>query len=489
MSENKVEADSNKKRVRRERIPRQKLPEQEPEVRNKNFNEVALGFDEELAVKEASRCLQCKKPFCIDGCPVNIDIPAFIQLIVDGDYIGAARKIKEDNSLPAICGRVCPQEVQCEETCVLGRRDEPVAVGSLERFVADYERDNNAIEMPPIPEPTGKNVAVVGSGPAGLTAAGELAKMGHKVKVFEALHKPGGVLLYGIPEFRMPKDVLGAEVEYVKDLGVEIEVNAPVGRLYNVDELLDEGFDAVFVAIGAGAPFFLGVPGENLLGIYSANEFLTRINLMAAYRFPESDTPIIVGEKVAVIGAGNTAMDAARSALRLGHKEVSIVYRRTREEMPAREAEIEHALEEGIKFDILTAPIEFSGDENGWVKTMRCLRMELGEPDESGRRRPVPIEGSEFDMPVDIVVNAIGSNINQLLAKATPGLEVGRRGEIIIEEETGSTTKDAVYAGGDVVTGTATVISAMGAGKIAAKAINEYLMGTSESSEEYESSE
>ena len=484
MSENKVESDATEKRGRRERIPRQKLPEQEPEVRNKNFNEVALGFDEELAVKEASRCLQCKKPFCIDGCPVLIDIPAFIQMIVEKDFIGSARKIKEENSLPAICGRVCPQEVQCEETCVLSRRGEPVAIGNLERFVADYERDKNAIEMPPIPEPTGKNVAVVGSGPAGLTAAGELAKMGHKVKIFEALHKPGGVLLYGIPEFRMPKDVLGAEVEYVKDLGVEIEVNAPVGRLYNVDELLTEGFDAVFVAIGAGAPFFLGVPGENLLGIYSANEFLTRINLMAAYRFPESDTPIIVGEKVAVIGAGNTAMDAARSALRLGPKEVSIVYRRTREEMPAREAEIEHALEEGIKFDILTAPIEFSGDENGWVKTMRCLRMELGEPDESGRRRPVPIEGSEFDMPVDIVVNAIGSNINQLLAKATPGLEVGRRGEIIIEEETGATTKDAVYAGGDVVTGTATVISAMGAGKIAAKAINEYLMGKSESSEE-----
>jgi glutamate synthase (NADPH/NADH) small chain len=413
---------------------------------------------------------------------VRIDIPAFLQLIVEGDYIGSARKIKEENSLPAICGRVCPQEVQCEETCVLSRRDEPVAIGSLERFVADYERDKDAIEMPPIPEPTGKSVAVVGSGPAGLTAAGELAKMGHRVKIFEALHKPGGVLLYGIPEFRMPKDVLGAEVEYVKDLGVEIEVNAPVGRLYNVDELLDEGFDAAFIAIGAGAPFFLGVPGENLLGIYSANEFLTRINLMAAYRFPESDTPIIIGDKVAVIGAGNTAMDAARSALRLG-QDVSIVYRRTREEMPAREAEIEHALEEGIKFVTLTAPISFSGDEDGWVKAMTCIKMELGEPDESGRRRPVPIEGSEFDMPVDIVVNAIGSNINQLLAKATPGLEVGGRGEIIIEEETGKTSKEAVYAGGDVVTGTATVISAMGAGKTAAEAIHEYLMGKSEDSE------
>ncbi|HIE25686.1 TPA: NADPH-dependent glutamate synthase [Candidatus Poribacteria bacterium] len=480
----KVESDATKKGSRRTRIPpRQKVPEQEPHVRNKNFNEVALGYDEALAVKEASRCLQCKKPLCVDGCPVNIDIPAFIELIVQGDYIGAARKIKEDNSLPAICGRVCPQEVQCEETCVLGRRGEPVAIGNLERFVADYERDKNAIEMPPIPEPTGKNIAIVGSGPAGLTAAGELAKLGHKVKIFEALHKPGGVLLYGIPEFRMPKDVLGAEVEYVKELGVEIELNAPVGRLYNVDELLDEGFDAVFVAIGAGAPFFLGLEGENLLGIYSANEFLTRINLMGAYRFPEYDTPVIVGEKVVVIGAGNTAMDAARSALRLGPKEVSIVYRRTREEMPAREAEIEHALEEGIKFITLTAPIGFSGDENGWVKTMKCIKMELGEPDESGRRRPVPIEGSEFDMPVDTVVNAIGSNINQLLAKATPGMETGGRGEIIIDEETGKTSKEGVYAGGDVVTGTATVISAMGAGKRAAKAIHEYLMGKTGSPE------
>jgi len=478
MSENEnVESDATGKGSRRARIPRQKMVEQEPQVRNKNFNEVALGYNEELAVKEASRCLQCKKPLCIDGCPVNIDIPAFVQLIVDKDFIGAARKIKEDNSLPAICGRVCPQEVQCEQTCVLSRRYEPVAIGNLERFVADYERDNNAIEMPPIPAPTGKRVAVVGSGPAGLTAAGELAKLGHKVKIFEALHKPGGVLLYGIPEFRMPKAVLGAEVGYVKDLGVEIEVNAPVGRLYNVDELLDGGYDAVFISIGAGAPFFLGVPGENLLGIYSANEFLTRINLMTAYRFPASDTPIIVGEKVAVIGSGNTAMDAARSALRLGPKEVSIVYRRTREEMPARAAEIEHAIEEGIKFITLTAPVSFSGDEKGWVKAMRCIKMELGEPDESGRRRPVPMEGSEFDMPVDIVVNAIGSNINPLLAKATPGLNTGRRGEIIIDEATGATNRKGIYAGGDVVTGTATVISAMGAGKRAAKAIHEYLMG------------
>ena len=452
------------------------MPEQAPEVRAKNFNEVALGYDDELAVSEAKRCLQCKKPLCVDGCPVLIDIPAFIKLVAEGDFIGAARKIKEDNSLPAICGRVCPQEVQCEETCVLSAKYEPIAIGTLERFVADYEREKNAVEVPPIPEPTGKKVSVIGSGPAGLTCAGELARMGHKVKIFEALQKPGGVLLYGIPEFRMPKDVLQAEIEYVQKLGVEIELNAPIGRLYNVEELLDDGYDAVFVGTGAGAPHFLGTPGENLLGIYSANEFLTRVNLMKAYCFPEYDTPIFVGKRVAVIGAGNTAMDAARSALRLGPEAVYIVYRRTRTEMPAREAEIEHALEEGIKFEVLTAPTEFTGDENGWVKSMKCIRMQLGEPDDSGRRRPVPIEDSEFEMPIDTVINAIGSSINTVLAKATPDIEVGGRGEILIEEDTGATSKNGVYAGGDVVTGTATVILAMGAGKTAAIAIHEYLM-------------
>ncbi|MFQ6040043.1 MAG: NADPH-dependent glutamate synthase, partial [Candidatus Poribacteria bacterium] len=387
-------------------IPRQKMLEREPQERIKNFNEVALGYDEKLAVFEALRCLNCKRPRCVEGCPVRIDIPAFLKLIVKRDFIGAARKIKEANSLPAICGRVCPQEAQCEKECVLGRKDEPVAIGNLERFVADYEREHNAVEIPLLKEPTGKRVAVVGSGPAGLTAASELAKMGHKVKIFEALHKPGGVLLYGIPEFRMPKKVLEAEIKYLKKLGVEIETNAPVGMLYDIDELLDGEFDAVFVATGAGAPHLLDIEGENLLGIYSANEFLTRVNLMGAYRFPEYDTPVIVGEKVAVIGAGNTAMDAARSALRFGTREVSIVYRRTRQEMPAREAEIEHAIEEGVKFITLTAPTEFLGDDEGWVKTMKCIRMKPGEPDESGRRRPIPIEGSEFEMPVDTVINA-----------------------------------------------------------------------------------
>lgn len=459
----------------KKRIPRQKMPEQDPKERIKNFNEVPYGYTEELAKLEAERCLQCKKPKCVEGCPVEVDIPGFIKFIKDGDFIGAARKIKEKNALPAICGRVCPQEVQCESKCILGKKDEPVAIGRLERFAADYEREKGEIYIPEKAPKTGKKVAIVGSGPAGLTVAGDLILLGHEVTIFEALHKPGGVLVYGIPEFRLPKRIVEAEIEYLKSLGVKIEVNAVIGRIKTVDELLKE-FDAVFLGLGAGLPLFLNVPGENLCGIYSANEYLTRSNLMKAYLFPEYDTPISKGRRVAVIGAGNVAMDAARTALRLGAEEVHIVYRRSRDEMPARKEEIHHAEEEGIIFDLLTNPVRFIGDERGWVKEMECIKMELGEPDASGRRRPIPVKGSEFRMSFDLVIVALGTAANPLLTQTTPGLALNERGYIIADPETGKTKKERVWAGGDIVTGAATVILAMGAGRKAARSIHEFLM-------------
>ncbi len=453
---------------------RHEMPTQHPKERIGNFNEVALGYSEETALAEASRCLNCKKPKCVEGCPVEVPIPEFIALLKEGDYKGAIQKIKTKNNLPAVCGRVCPQENQCEKYCILGRKGEPVAIGRLERFVADYELAHGGEPVEKMPS-TGKKVAVVGSGPAGLTAAGDLAKMGHQVTVFEALHVAGGVLMYGIPEFRLPKEIVQSEIEKIKELGVEIKTNYVIGQLDSVDELLAAGYDAVFIGTGAGLPYFMNIPGENLNGIYSANEFLTRTNLMKAYKFPEYLTPIKVGERVAVIGAGNVAMDAARTALRLGAKESYIVYRRSEAEMPARREEIEHAREEGVKFILLTSPVEFLGDESGKVTGMKCIKFELGEPDASGRRRPIPIEGSEFEMPIDNVVLALGQGPNPLVPRTTPGLEITRKGNIVADEETCATSKPGVFAGGDIVTGAATVIQAMGAGKRAARAIDQYL--------------
>jgi glutamate synthase (NADPH/NADH) small chain len=446
---------------------REKMPTQLPEERVKNFREVALGYSKEQAVKEAKRCLQCKKPKCIDGCPVEIDIPQFIKFIAEGNFQAAIDKIKEKNNLPAICGRVCPQETQCEVLCVLTKKSEPVAIGRLERFAADNESE---VKYPKI-RSDGKKVAIIGSGPAGLTCAADLAKLGYQVTIFESLHATGGVLRYGIPEFRLPKKIVDREVDYIRNLGVEIKVNMVIGLTGTISDLFNEGYRAIFIGTGAGLPYFLGIPGENLNGVYSANEFLTRTNLMMAYKFPEYDTPIKVGRKVVVVGAGNVAMDAARCALRLGAEEVHIVYRRSRKEMPAREEEIKHAEEEGIIFDLLTNPVKLEGDEKGWVREMTCLRMKLGEPDSSGRRRPIPIPGSEFKMEVDTVVPALGQGPNPLLLKATPGLELGRKGTIKTDEM-GRTSLSYVYAGGDIVTGAATVISAMGAGKKAAQAID-----------------
>ncbi len=459
------------------KIPRQKMPEQDPGIRATNFEEVNYGFTSELAQLEANRCIYCKKPLCVQGCPVYIDIPAFIKLIEIGDFIGAARKLKEKNCLPAICGRVCPQEIQCEVACVLSKKSKPVAIGHLERFAADYEREHGEVMIPPRPKPSGKRVAVVGSGPAGLTAAGELVKMGHEVTIFEALHKPGGVLIYGIPEFRLPKDVLMAEVDYVKKLGAEIECNAVIGMRETVDELLASKYDAVFLGTGAGLPNFMGIPGENLNGVYSANEFLTRSNLMKAYLFPEYDTPIVRGKNVAVIGGGDTAMDAVRTAKRLGAQHAYIIYRRSKEEMPARDEEIKHAEEEGIEFRLLTLPKRILGNEAGWVVGIECLEMKLGEPDESGRRRPIPIEGSEFVIEVDTVVVAIGTGANPLVPRTTPGLVTNKWGNILVDERTCQTSRRGVFAGGDIVRGGATVILAMGDGQRAAQAINEYLKG------------
>lgn len=461
---------------KKEKIPRQKMPEQTPDARKRNFDEVPFGYSPDLAKLEASRCLQCKKPKCVAGCPVEIDIPAFIQLIVEGDFDAAARKIKETNGLPAICGRVCPQEDQCEQLCILGKKGEPVAIGRLERFAADWERTKGQMILPKKPAPTGKKVGVVGSGPAGLTVAGDLILKGHDVTVFEALHKPGGVLVYGIPEFRLAKAIVEAEVNYLEQLGVKVEYNAIIGRIETIDGLFESGFDAVFLGLGAGLPMFMNIPGENLCGIYSANEYLTRSNLMKAYLFPEYDTPIARGKDVCVLGAGNVAMDSARTALRLGAEKVRIVYRRSRTEMPARIEEIHHAEEEGVEFHLLTTPVQFLGNDDGWVTGMECIKMELGEPDDSGRRRPVPIKGSEHTMECDLVVVAIGAGANPLLPTQTAGLELNRRGYIVAEPDTGKTTKPGVWAGGDIVTGSATVILAMGAGRQAANSMHDYLM-------------
>lgn len=461
----------------RVKIQRQIMPTQDASRRISNFDEVALGYDEEQAYLEASRCLDCKKPLCIEGCPVDVNIPVFIKYIKEKDYAQAIRAIKEKNNLPAICGRVCPQENQCEKHCVLGKKFRPVAIGALERFAADWEikESKDSLRMPS--SPSGKKVAIVGSGPAGLTAAADLAVLGHQVTIFEALHTPGGVLVYGIPEFRLPKAIVEKEIDGIRKLGVEIRTNMIVGRIYTVDELLAKGFDAVFVGTGAGLPYFMNIPGENLNGVYSANEFLTRINLMKAYRFPEYLTPIRLGRKVAVIGAGNVAMDSARTALRLGAQESYIVYRRSEQEMPARAEEIEHAREEGVKFKLLTSPVEIIGDEEGSVRAMVCQKYELGEPDASGRRRPIAIPGSEHEIEIDTVIMAIGQGPNPLIGQTTPGLDMNRNGNIIADNATGQTSKAGVFAGGDIVTGAATVIQAMGAGKKAAQAIHEFLQG------------
>jgi glutamate synthase (NADPH/NADH) small chain len=465
------------KKPKKEKIPRQKMAEQDPQVRIQNFNEVPFGFSEEQAKLEATRCLQCKKPKCREGCPVGVDIPAFLALVKEGHFADAARKIKEQNALPAICGRVCPQEEQCEKLCLVGKKDKSVSIGYLERFAADFERNSGKVEIPAKRPASGKKVAVVGSGPAGLTVAGELIKLGHQVTIFEALHKTGGVLVYGIPEFRLPKAIVQAEVDYLKAQGVEINTSAVVGQSVTVDELLQSGYDAVFIGTGAGLPMFMNVPGENLNGVYSANEYLTRSNLMKAYLFPEYDTPIIRGKRVAVVGGGNVAMDSARTALRLGADKSMIVYRRSRAEMPARIDELEHAEEEGVEFHLLTLPLEVKGDERGYVKSMICQKMELGEPDASGRRRPVPIKGSENEIAVDTVVVAIGNNPNPLVPKTTPDIQLHKWGGIVADEATGRTSKACVYAGGDIVTGAATVILAMGAGKKAARAIHKQLTG------------
>ncbi len=450
------------------------MPEQDPKVRSKNFKEVALGLTAELALEEAKRCLQCPNPTCIEGCPVEIDIPAFIQKIVDDDLRGAIDIVKATNSLPAICGRVCPQETQCEEKCVLAKKFEPVAIGRLERYVADYERENLGVNMPSIAAHKNKKVAIVGAGPAGLTCAGDLRKMGYDITIFEALHDTGGVLRYGIPEFRLPNTIIDSEVEYVRKLGVEMKVDVVVGQTLTLDELFDMGYKAIFLGTGAGLPRFMNIPGENLNGIYSANEFLTRNNLMRAYLFPKYDTPLWVGKRVAVLGAGNVTMDSARTALRNGADEVHIVYRRSRKEMPARIEEVHHAEQEGIIFDLLTNPLRYIGDENGWVKQIELIKMELGEPDDSGRRRPVPIEGSNYIADFDTVVVAIGTSPNPLIMQGA-GLETTRWGTVVIDEKTGMTSKPGIFAGGDVVTGSATVIEAMGAAKIAARGIDKYL--------------
>jgi len=450
------------------------MPEQPPEVRIHNFDEVPLGYDEAAAVREATRCLQCRRPACVDGCPVAVQIPEFIRLVTQGRFLDAAHKIRETNVFPAICGRVCPQETQCERLCLLGKRDDPVAIGRLERFVGDYERQQGELVPPPVPAPTGRSVAVVGSGPAGMACAADLARLGHRVTIFELLHEPGGVLRYGIPRFRLPREVLDAEIDYLRKLGVQIRTNFVVGRTATIDELLAE-YQAVFIGAGAGLPNFLHIPGENLLGVYSANEFLTRVNLMHADCFPDYHTPIHCGKQVLVVGGGNVAMDAARCARRLGAERVTVVYRRTLEEMPARVEEVEHARQEGIEFLFLAAPIEFRGDADAWLRAALCLRMELGEPDETGRRRPVPVPGSVFELPCDTAIIAVGSRTHPLLRDTTPGLSMTQDKGLAADPRTGATDRPGVFAGGDIVTGSATVIEAMGAGRRAAEAIDRYL--------------
>ncbi len=460
----------------RMKMSRQDMPQREPDVRNKDFKEVNQGLTKEAAVKEAMRCLDCANPQCVRGCPVGIDIPSFIKLIEKGEFSESARKIKETNSLPAVCGRVCPQETQCEEWCNLKKATGvPVAIGNLERFVSDYEREGGKVHVPEISVSTGRKVAVIGSGPGGLTVAGELARKGHKVTVFEALHVPGGVLVYGIPEFRLPNDILNAEVDYLRKLGVEFRMNFVVGMTMTIEDLRKEGYDAFYIGTGAGLPNFMGIPGENLIGIYSANEYLTRVNLMRANQFPKYDTPVFLGKKAVVLGGGNVAMDSVRTAQRLGAEEATIVYRRSRKEMPARAEEVHHAEEEGIKFHFLTNPIRYFSDENNRVKAMECIQMELGEPDSSGRRRPIPIEGSEFIMEVDLVVVSIGNSPNPLIGKVTPGLKIGKWGNVEVDWNTMATSLDGVYAGGDIVRGGATVILAMGDARVAAREMHKYL--------------
>ena len=457
-------------------VPRQSMPEQDPQVRRTNFKEVPLGYSEETAVMEAKRCLQCKKPSCVLGCPVEVDIPGFIQQIADGNFDEAIRVIWQKNSLPAVCGRVCPQEVQCEGACILSKRDgQAIAIGNLERFAADRARVGESQDLPAIAPATGKKVAVVGSGPSGLTVASDLVLKGHSVTIFEAFHQPGGVLVYGIPEFRLPKDIVRSEVAMLERLGVTLACNQVVGRTVLVDELFEQGFAAVYVGVGAGLPGFLNIPGENLIGILSANEYLTRANLMKAYLFPEYDTPIARGKNVVVLGAGNVAMDAARTALRLGAETVRIVYRRSRTEMPARVAEIHHAEQEGVEMFLLSNPVRFCGDEQGRLTGMDCIKMELGEPDDSGRRRPVPMPGSDFHLACDLAIVAVGSGANPLLTGSTDGLNLNKWGYIVTDDESAKTTRPGVWAGGDIVTGAATVILAMGAGRIAANSMHKYL--------------
>ncbi|MFH0759895.1 MAG: NADPH-dependent glutamate synthase [Bacteroidota bacterium] len=458
------------------KIPRQEMPEQDQKLRAANHQEVPYGYTSELALLEAGRCLQCKNPKCVLGCPVNIDIPEFIRLIAEEKFDDAAKKIKERNVLPAICGRVCPQENQCEETCIVGVKDKPVAIGNLERFAADWERKMDLVTAPKIKQKLNKRIAVVGSGPAGLTVAADLQQLGYSVTIFEAFHETGGVLTYGIPEFRLPKSIVQFEINYMKEMGVRIELNHVIGKIITVDELL-EHFDAVFIGVGAGLPKFMHIEGESLGNVFSANEYLTRMNLMKAYRFPEYDTPKPKGARAAIIGGGNVAMDCARTAIRTGSSEVTIVYRRSRAELPARHEEIRHAEEEGVKFRLLTFPVKFIGTDINTLKAMECIKMKLGEPDESGRRRPVPIEGSNFIMDVDMAIVAIGNDPNPVIFQTSPDIQRNKWGNIIVNPETNQTSKEFVYAGGDIVTGAATVIEAMGAGRIAANAIHEKLSG------------
>jgi len=467
------EATPKEKKQKKGRV---RMPEQEPKVRAHNFIEVPTGYTPEMAKEEASRCLQCKNPGCVDGCPVGVDIPGFIKFILESDFTQSIRHIWKQNSLPAVCGRVCPQESQCEGKCILAKKGEPVAIGNLERFAADWERVNGTGALPPTAKATGKRVAVVGAGPAGLTVAGDLIQKGHDVSVFEAFHKPGGVLLYGIPEFRLPKEIVAQEVNFLERLGVKVECNAVVGRTVSLDELFEEGYQAIFLGLGAGLPKFMNIPGENLVGILSANEYLTRANLMKAYLFPKVDTPIPRGKDVVVLGGGNVAMDSARTALRLGADRVRLVYRRSRDEMPARAAEAHHAEEEGIEFYLLTNPTRYIGNEKGRLTGMECIKMELGEPDASGRRRPVPVKGSEFELPCDLCIVAVGTGANPLLTSSTPDLKINKWGYIEADPTSGKTLKKGVWAGGDIVTGSATVILAMGAGRNAANSIHDYLV-------------